>query len=50
MDLFMENPGLCHIGEKILANLDFKTHRKEIKRIYPITNPHFILRPSVSKN
>ena len=25
MDLFMENPGLCHIGEKILANLDFKT-------------------------
>ena len=25
MDLFMENPGLCHIGEKILTNLDFKT-------------------------
>ena len=25
MNLFMENPGLCHIGEKILTNLDFKT-------------------------
>ena len=24
MDLFMENPGLCHIGKKILKNLDFK--------------------------
>ena len=25
MEAFMENPGLCHIGEKILRYLDFKT-------------------------
>ena len=25
MDMFMKNPGLCHIGKKILNNLDFKT-------------------------
>ena len=25
MDLFIENPGLCHIGEIILNNLDLKT-------------------------
>ena len=25
MELFMGNPGLRHIGEKILTNLDFKT-------------------------
>ena len=25
MEAFMENPGLCHIGEKILSYLDFKT-------------------------
>ena len=25
MDLFTENPGLCHVGERILNNLDFNT-------------------------
>ena len=25
MKAFMENPGLLHIGEKIIHNLDFKT-------------------------
>ena len=25
MEAFMENPGLCHIGEKIFRNLDFQT-------------------------
>ena len=25
MEAFMKNPGLLHIGEKIIKNLDFKT-------------------------